>query len=53
MKVIYPEATHGIIHRVQGSVFRYQGWPSVARDENGTLYAVGLPIPVHLTAIIL
>jgi len=40
MKVIYPEATHGIIHRVQGSVFRYQGSPSVARDENGTLYAV-------------
>lgn len=40
MKKIIPEATHGIIHRVQGSVFGYQGWPSVARDENGTLYAV-------------
>lgn len=40
MKTINPEATHGIIHRVQGSVFTYQGWPSVARDENGTLYAV-------------
>ena len=40
MNTIYPEATHGIVNRVQGSVFGYQGWPTVARDENGTLYAV-------------
>ena len=40
MKTYYPEATHGIIHRVQGSLFGYQGWPSVAKDENGTLYTV-------------
>lgn len=40
MKTIYSENTHGIIKRVQGSVFAYQGWPTVARDENGTLYAV-------------
>ena len=32
--------THGIVNRVQNSLFGYQGWPSVARDENGTLYAV-------------
>ncbi|MBQ8578966.1 MAG: exo-alpha-sialidase [Clostridia bacterium] len=31
---------HGIVNRVQGSMFAYQGWPSIARDENGTLYAV-------------
>ena len=37
MNTIYPEATHGIVNRVQGSVFGYQGWPTVARDENGTL----------------
>lgn len=40
MNTIYPEATHGIVNRVQGSIFGYQGWPTVARDENGTLYAV-------------
>lgn len=40
MKTIYAENTHGIINRVQGSVYGYQGWPTVARDENGTLYAV-------------
>ncbi len=32
--------THGVVNRVTGSMFAYQGWPSVARDENGTLYAV-------------
>ena len=32
--------THGVVNRVQNSLFGYQGWPSVARDENGTLYAV-------------
>ena len=31
---------HGIVNRVQNSVFSYQGWPTVARDEKGTLYAV-------------
>ncbi|MBP3919331.1 MAG: exo-alpha-sialidase [Clostridia bacterium] len=31
---------HGIVNRVQGNLFGYQGWPSVARDENGVLYAV-------------
>ena len=40
MKEIFPEVQHGIVNRVKGSSFAYQGWPSVARDENGTLYAV-------------
>ncbi|MBE6668012.1 MAG: exo-alpha-sialidase [Ruminococcaceae bacterium] len=40
MKEIYPETEHGIVNRVTRSSFAYQGWPSVARDENGTLYAV-------------
>lgn len=31
---------HGIVNRVTVGMFGYQGWPSVARDENGTLYAV-------------
>ncbi len=31
---------HSIVNRVRGSLFGYQGWPSVARDENGVLYAV-------------
>ena len=35
-----PETEHGIVNRVTGSVFAYQGWPSVCRDEDGVLYAV-------------
>lgn len=35
-----PETMHGIVNRVTDSVFAYQGWPSVCRDENGVLYAV-------------
>ncbi len=37
---IRPNVTHGIVNRVTASLFNYQGWPSVTRDENGTLYAV-------------
>ena len=40
MKTIDPKAIHGIVNRAQNSVFSYQGWPSIARDENGTLYVV-------------
>lgn len=40
MKSIRPEATHGIVNRVSNSLFSYQGWPTVAQDEKGTLYAV-------------
>lgn len=29
----------GIVYRSTGQPFRYQGWPSVIKDENGTLYA--------------
>ncbi len=32
--------THGIVNRAKNSIFSYQGWPSVCRDENGTLYVV-------------
>lgn len=31
---------HGIVNRVTETPFAYQGWPSVTKDENGTLYAV-------------
>ena len=31
---------HGIVGRIKEGNFRYQGWPSVCRDENGVLYAV-------------
>lgn len=31
---------HGVVNRVQNTLFSYQGWPSVTIDENGTLYAV-------------
>lgn len=40
MRTVYPSAEHGIVNRVQGSIFSYQGWGTVARDEEGTLYAV-------------
>ena len=41
MKIIEPkQISHGIVNRVQGSMFCYQGWPTVAKDENGVLYAV-------------
>ena len=29
----------GIVYRAEGIPFRYQGWPTVARDEDGNLYA--------------
>lgn len=32
--------SRGIVNRVQGSMFCYQGWPTVAKDENGVLYTV-------------
>ena len=28
----------GIVYRAQGMHFRYQGWPTVVRDENENLY---------------
>ena len=31
--------THGIIFRAEAGIFRYVGWPTVCRDENGVLYA--------------
>lgn len=40
MKTIYPKGEHGIVNRRQNSLFAYQGWPTIARDENGTLYVV-------------
>lgn len=30
----------GIVNRSNGGLFRYQGWPTVCRDENGVLYVV-------------
>jgi len=40
MKLKKPWAKHGVVHRVTSNFFRYNGWPSVARDERGVLYAV-------------
>lgn len=31
---------HGIVRRNTDGWFPYQGWPTVAKDKNGTLYAV-------------
>lgn len=40
VKTIRPHATHGIVNRVTDSFYAYQAWPTLARDEKGTLYAV-------------
>ena len=40
MKTFYPKVEHGIVNRAKDTVFLYQGWPTVARDENGVLYVV-------------
>ncbi len=37
---LYPDVEHGIVSRLQGTFFGYQGWPTVCRDERGTLYVV-------------
>ncbi len=36
----HPEKTHGIVYRNSESIFSFNGWPSVTKDENGVLYAV-------------
>ncbi|MBQ0091908.1 MAG: exo-alpha-sialidase [Clostridiales bacterium] len=42
MKVINPEKTHGIVWRRKPEEnFRYNGWPTVCKDENGVIYAAG------------
>lgn len=40
MKTLYPKTEHGIVNRMQGSIFNYQAWGSIAKDEEGTLYVV-------------
>lgn len=39
MVEIKPEVEHGIVNRVDGTIFKYHGWPSVCKDERGVLYA--------------
>ena len=40
MKFITPEAEHGIVHRFPNNTcFKYNGWPSVCKDDRGVLYA--------------
>lgn len=37
---IRPKTEHGIVSRNKDSFFRYHGWPSICRDDDGVLYAV-------------
>lgn len=39
-KEIYPEVEHGIVVRDTKSMYGYYGWPTVAKGDDGTLYAV-------------
>ncbi len=38
MREIFPEKKDGVIHRVTDSVFNYNGWPTVTKDDRGVLY---------------
>lgn len=40
MKTLRPKVAHGIVGRNNNSLFPYQAWPTIARDENGTIYVV-------------
>lgn len=40
MKYIVPEAEHGRVNNLKDTCFKYNGWPSVCRDDRGVLYAV-------------
>ncbi len=39
MREIFPKTKDGVIHRVTDSVFNYNGWPTVTKDDRGVLYA--------------
>ena len=37
---IRPKTEQGIVNRSPNTFFRYHGWPTVAIDDEGVLYAV-------------
>ena len=47
MKTFYPDAERGIVNRATNTLFKYQGWPTVARDENGTLYVASSSFRIY------
>ena len=47
MNTFYPEVEHGIVNRATNTLFKYQGWPTVARDENGTLYVASSSFRIY------
>lgn len=39
MEYIVPETEHGVVYRnVKNTLFKYNGWPTVAKDDRGVLY---------------
>ena len=39
MEYIVPETEHGVVYRnVKDTIFKYNGWPTVCRDDRGVLY---------------
>ena len=38
MKIIRPETEQKVIWRNPASIFKYNGWPSICKDERGVLY---------------
>jgi len=39
-KEVFPKVEHGIISRIPDNMYGYHGWPSIAKGDDGTLYAV-------------
>lgn len=47
MKEIFPEVKHGIVHRTPNTVFKYNGWPSVTKDDRGVLYCTASSLRIQ------
>lgn len=39
MEIFKPEVEHFRVNSIKGNFFRYNGWPTVCRDDRGVLYA--------------
>lgn len=48
LKEIFPSySVHGIVHRNTKTIFRYNGWPSITKDDRGVLYATASSMRVQ------
>ncbi len=47
MNVIIPERRQGIVNRLPDTVFRYNGWPTVTKDDRGVLYCTASSLRIE------